>query len=443
MEQPVDSGLLSGPLRPAVLRVALPAAAFQLLIFLNNFVDYQWVQMLGKEAAAGQTAGWTAFWMLASMGQIFSTGITAVVARRVGEGDHVAALHSASHGLRGALLGSLLVGAFAYFALPGLVVGNTASEKAAGYTTDYLHVVGAGVPFLFLFYGTEGGFKGRGDMRTPLRAVATALALNMVLDPLLIHVAGLEVLGAGLATIIAFAVTGLLLVWTGRRRKWLAIGVKGLDLALIRRVVRIGTPLSVHGIAFSAVYIVIVTEVNRAGGDAGTAALGLGIRVEGFAYMVGVGFAAAAAAVVGQNLGAGQVGRAHAGAWTATRTGLWISGTYGLLMLIAPRGLVAVLSPDDPVVTAYAMDYLAFCSAAVYFTVAETILEGAFSGAGDTLPPMLLGIPLTVVRVPAAVAVGPIWGVGGIFWVLTITAALRGVILAFWFARGNWAQAKA
>jgi putative MATE family efflux protein len=404
MEQQVDSGLLHGPL---------------------------------------QTAGWTAFWMLASMGQIFSIGITAVVARRVGEGKPGDALHAASHGLRGAVLASLLVGTVSYLALPGLVVGNAASSKAAGYTTDYLQVVSAGVPFLFLFYGTEGCFKGRGDMRTPLRAVAIALALNMVLDPLLIHVAGLEVLGAGLATIIAFAVTGVLLVLTGRRRSWLALGVKGLDLALVRRVVRIGTPLSVHGIAFSAVYISIVTEVNRAGGDAGTAALGLGIRVEGFAYMVGVGFASAAAAVVGQNLGAGRVDRAHAGAWTATRMGLWISGTYGLLMLIAPRGLVEMLSPDDPVVTAYAMDYMAFCSAAVYFTVAETILEGAFSGAGDTLPPMLLGIPLTVVRVPLAMVVGPIWGVGGIFWVLTVTAALRGILLALWFARGKWVRAKA
>ena len=75
--------MLEGPLRRSVLKVALPAAGFQVLIFLNSFVDYQWVSALGEDAAAGQTAGWILFWMLLSVGQIFSTGITAVVARRV------------------------------------------------------------------------------------------------------------------------------------------------------------------------------------------------------------------------------------------------------------------------------------------------------------------------------------------------------------------------
>jgi len=104
MAGPVSNPSLAGPLRSSVWKIAWPAIAFQLLVFLNNFVDYQWVKELGEEAAAGQGAAWTTFWMLASLGQIFSTGATAVVARRVGEQRHDAARHAATHGMRGALL---------------------------------------------------------------------------------------------------------------------------------------------------------------------------------------------------------------------------------------------------------------------------------------------------------------------------------------------------
>ena len=94
--------MLEGPLRTSVWRIAWPSIAFQLLVFLNNFVDYQWVKELGEEAAAGQGAAWTTFWMMASLGQIFSTGATAVVARRVGERRYDAARHAGTQGLRGA-----------------------------------------------------------------------------------------------------------------------------------------------------------------------------------------------------------------------------------------------------------------------------------------------------------------------------------------------------
>ena len=168
--------MLEGPLRKSLWRIAWPSIAFQLLVFLNNFVDYQWVKELGEEAAAGQGAAWTTFWMLASLGQIFSTGATAVVARRVGEQRFDAARHAGTHGLRGALMASVVVGAAAWFAVPLLVSLYALSAGASHHAGDYLYTLSAGAPAFFFFYATEGVFKGHGDMRRPLRAVATALS---------------------------------------------------------------------------------------------------------------------------------------------------------------------------------------------------------------------------------------------------------------------------
>lgn len=437
-----DRILLEGPLRRGVLHVALPAVAFQILVFLNNVVDYLWVQILGEEAAAGQTQGWTLFWMLASVAQIFSTGTVAVVARRFGEGRRDEATHAASHAARGALLAGLLVGVAGWFAVPWVAGINESSAVATGYTIDYLRTLFAGAPVMFVFYAVEGTFKGRGDMRRPLFALGVALAINVVLDPILIHVAGLEVLGAALATVAAFTITGTVLFLSAWRRRWVDAR-PGLDLPLVARVLRIGAPVSIHGIIFSAVYVLVIREVTRAGGDAATAALGLGLRVEGFAFMLGVGVATAAAAVVGQNLGARQIRRAHAGAWTAVRLAVWGTGLWGLVLMVTPPGLVAWMSPG-PLAALFAVDYLRIVAISLGFTAVEIVLEGAFSGAGDTVPPMLLGIPMTVARVPAAMFANFMgWGVPGIFWALTVTSVIRGLLFAFWFARGNWVHAKA
>jgi putative MATE family efflux protein len=433
-----------GPLRRAVLRVALPATGFQLLVFLNNFVDYFWLQRLGDKAAAGQSQGWTVFWILTSLGQIFSTGVTAVVARRVGERRHDDATHAATHGLRGAIASAFLVAVLGWFLVPLVAHVSEASADAAKYTVDYLRTLCAGAPLIFLFYACEGTFKGRGDMQRPLRALGLALLLNLALDPLLIFTLRLEVTGAALATVIAFGVTGGLLLLSGVRRKWIVGGPGGLDRRIFLRVVKIGAPVSVHGIVFSLVYISIFRETNLAGGDAAASALGLGLRLEGVAYQTSVGLAAAAAAIVGQCLGARNARRANEGAWTAVRYGAWFGGLWGLLLLLLPEVWIRWLSSSD-VAALHATDYCRIVAVSVAFTAVEIVLEGAFSGAGDTRPALFLGLPLTVARIPAAMLLSRVFGMGvaGVFWALTWTSVLRGLAVAVWFARGRWTLARA
>jgi len=435
---------LAGPLRPALWSIAWPAIVTQLLVFLNNFVDYQWVALLGEEAAAGQGAAWTSFWMIMSLGQIFSTGVTAVVARRVGEGREEAARHAGTHGIRGAVAAALVVGVAGLFAAPALVSWYALSPTASGYAGDFLRTVCLGAPAFFFFHGVEGNFKGRGDTHRPLRAVATTLALNMVLDPLLIHVAGLRVMGAALATVIAFLLTALLLARNATRRGWIEWLAPGFDARLVARMVRIGLPVSMHGIIFSGVYVFIMRETSRAGGDAATAALSLGLRVEGVAYMTAVGFATAAATLVGQNLGARQVRRAHASAWLAVRLAVQVTSAWGLLMLVAPDFVVGWMSPGAAAAV-YAGEYFKIAAVAVGFMSIEIVLEGAFAGAGDTMPAIFLGLPFTVLRVPAAMLASRTfgWGVLGIFWALSLTSVVRGLLFAFWFARNKWTTAQA
>src|SRR5687768_16989658 len=95
------------------------------------------------------------------------------------------------------------------------------------------------------------------------------------------------------------------------------IGFTGASGRTIPTIARIGLPTAATGVIFSLIYV-LMTRTTTQFGTPALAALGIGHRVESWAYMVGVGFGAAAAAIVGQNLGAGQVKRAERSGWIAT-----------------------------------------------------------------------------------------------------------------------------
>jgi len=70
----------------------------------------------------------------------------------------------------------------------------------------------------------------------------------------------------------------------------------------------------------------------------------------------------------------------------------------------------------------------------------EIVLEGAFGGAGDTIPPMIVSVPGAIARIPLAylLCFTLDWGINGIWWTLTITSVVKAVVLAAWFKRGHW-----
>src|SRR5687768_7612852 len=95
------------------------------------------------------------------------------------------------------------------------------------------------------------------------------------------------------------------------------IGFTGASGRTIPTIARVGLPTAATGVIFSLIYVALTRTTTQFGTPA-LAALGIGHRVESWVYMVGVGFAAATAAIVGQNLGAGRPDRAARAGWLAT-----------------------------------------------------------------------------------------------------------------------------
>ena len=368
-----------------------------------------------------------------------------MVARRIGEGKPEEARRVACIGLSAAAVASVAAAVAGWMLAPKIAGFSSVSGEAAGYTQDYLRVIFLGAPIFFLMRGFEGVFRGHGDTMRPLRAGSVAMVLNLILNPILIIGLRLEVTGAAIATVASFGVTMVLLAraaWTRNLVCW----APALDLQLIGRIVRIGLPVSLYGIVFSTVYLFIFRYAAQAGGDAANTAIGHGLRMEAIVFMTSVGFSAAAAAAVGQNMGAGQIRRAHDAAWLCVRYAVIIAGVWGFALFLVPLEWIQFLVGAENVATAaYTKLFLQLVAASVTFTAAEIALEGAFAGAGNSLPPMLIGVPFTILRIPLAWFLWKPMGLGltGIYLAIAISSVIRGILIPLWFARGGWVRGKA
>jgi putative MATE family efflux protein len=273
-----------------------------------------------------------------------------------------------------------------------------------------------------------------------MRFSVVAVVANAALDPLLLFGAGpvpaLGVGGVALATLMlqALVIVGLwtVIVREGGLAKGLPNG------AGVRETLRIGLPSAVLGLGFSGVFVAL-TPVVAVFGRAPLAALPIGQRVEAIGYYVNAGFAAAAQTLVGQRLGAGRPDLARHVARRAVILAAWVTGPWSLAMVLGAPWFAQVFT-TDPEVAAAATAFLAIVGVSMLAQTVEVVLIGAFEGAGDTVPPMIVGLLWHGLRVPLAwMATRPLGlGVDSVWWVFTGCAFASAALLVVLFRRAAW-----
>lgn len=437
-------GLVVDPLPRTIARVALPAVASSLLMTLFTSVDAFWIgTRVGPAGLAAVSTAIFWIWLLISVAEMVNVGLTAVASRRYGEGRRAEAAGIAGD----ALLLSLALGALCAIAgLPILSRLFALMETPPDVTAlgvRYLGTYLMGAPLIFGFFAIDAAFRAAGDTRTPFLLLSASVAVTLVLDPVLIvgwgPIPGLGVAGAAMATISTRAVAFILgLTIVGRRG---VVRFRRPDWRGLVTVCRIGLPTAVTGVVFSLIYVVLTRTATQFGTPA-LAALGIGHRVESWLYMIAVGFGAATAAIVGQNLGAGRVDRAQRAGWISVGFCSLFGVIACVVELLWPRNFAAIFS-HDPQVIAEGAKYLRIAAFSQLGVCAEIVLEGALGGAGYTMLPMLTSTSFTAMRIPIAIWAAARFGSAGLWWTISLTALCRaGGMLAIWRG-GRWKRAAA
>ncbi len=438
------------PLTRAIFKLAWPPITFMVFLMIFNLIDIWWVGKLGAQALAGVSAASFIVWTLQSLATLVETGVNAMVARYVGAKNPELASRVVGQGLIMAFVLAIGFGVIGFYCQDmiyqymGLEIGVLHQARS------YMFYILIGMTTIFMTFAADAAFRGMGDTKTPLKIISAALILNLLLDPLLIFGVGpfprLEAGGASLATVFSHGLAVVISIFLLKRRQvhikinWRLS--KLFDFGLVWRITRIGAPIAFSGIMFSASYMLLTRVITRYGSEP-LAALGLGHRIEGMAYFAAVGFSVAAATLVGQNLGAGKPERAEKAAWL---TILYIS----ILMLAVSMGFfffgkwIVRFFINDPDVIAEGARYLKIIAMFEVFLGFEIVFEGAFGGAGNSLPPMLISVPMTWLRIPLAIVLAHTLGLGsvGIWWAIASTTGMKGLTMALWFRKGNWKTKK-
>jgi putative MATE family efflux protein len=426
-----------------VLRLAAPAVAMMACHFSFNLIDSIWVgRLIGPAAlAAVSTAGFYV-WVALSLGEMVEIGLTALAARRHGEGDPERAARAAAAAVAYAVVAGLVVSVAGWLLGGWMFQLMTVPPEVARLGRAYLSTWLLGGPLVFGFFAIEATFRAAGDTRTPFVMLGGSVLVSIVLDPLLIAGVGpfprLGVEGAALASVMVRSGGFLLGLGIALRRGLLRVAAP--DWGALPTIVRIGAPLSLSGVLLSVIYMWLTRFTSRFGTPA-LAALGVGHKMEGLGFIAISGFALAASALVGQNLGARQEGRAREAVRLTIGYCLAVTVTTALAFLIIPDRLVALFT-SDPQVIRDGVLYLRVIAFAQIGQSFELILEGALAGAGYTFWPQVASTSLTALRIPLAAWWSRPLGLLGIWLALSVTAIARGVAMVLFWNGGKWRAAK-
>jgi len=425
-----------------VLALALPVVAAMGLQSVYALVDLAYVRQLGEASVAGLSVSFQAFFLVLAMAKVVGTTLLARVSQLYGrqEVDEARCVFTRYSAVAAAIG---LVAAVMAFVSADTYVSTFASDPAAiseGLAYFKICALTFFIQLLLIAFGD--GLRASGDFVTPVKLMVGSIALNLVLDPLFIFGLGpipaMGIEGAALATVISQSMPLVLYVRRfvrppeGRDLCWVS---PGTDPTLMSELARKGLPAGLQFFLISAVLGIVMWKV-KPHGAAWTAAAGGGFRVIQQCFMPIVALGTATAAIVGQNLGAGNTARVRRAALGA----LGVASVYGLttsvLLYVGGRwaGLLFIKDPSWlPVAETY-FDYSAWLGACVALSLIPTF---ALQSAGRAILPASASVFRVVLLVVLVVGVPddqPQW----VFGLTTATAFLEGLLdagLLVWFLR--------
>ncbi|MFN2316625.1 MAG: MATE family efflux transporter, partial [Gemmatimonadales bacterium] len=217
------------------------------------------------------------------------------------------------------------------------------------------------------------------------------------------------------------------------------------DWTIIRQLFKFGLPAGFQGVAMNLAGVFLLRFIGSLPESAeAQAAYAVGYT-ELFSLITwtSVGLMGAAAAVAGQNLGAGKPERTAAAVQTASRLGLGIAATVGLMFVTIPRVLLGAFGMDDPAVVAIGVQLLGFLSVSGFFVSVALTYTGGLQGTGDTKGPLYISI-ISQIVVPIGIC-SVLQATRGLqatdIWTAIVLGHMtRALLSVVRFRRGKWRE---
>ena len=387
--------MLHGSIWDKIPRFALPVAATAILEQLFNASDIAVVGNFTGDArtvaVAAVGANSAIIGLVVNLFIGIALGANVVIAHAIGQGDRET-VHKAVHtSVVVALLGGVLVALLGELVAAPLLGLLNVPEDVFPLALLYLRIYLAGMPVILLYNFEAAIFRSVGETKIPLIALFSSGILNVALNLFFVAVLGMTVNGVAIATVISNAVSALLLYRRLRRTDMdIHLDPKALriDLAVFKRILRIGLPAGIQSAVFSVSNIIIQSAINSLG-TVVMAASSAAFNIEIITYDILNSFSQACTTFVGQNYGAGQIGRCKRTMLLCMAEGLVTLAAAIALILSFGKPLLSIFN-NDPEVVATGYIRLMMVTLSHTFSLLYEVMSGYLRGFGISLTPAIL-----------------------------------------------------
>lgn len=448
-----DRSIVEGPLVPAVWSIAWPTMLQNVISGLQGLVDHGMVgNYVGYTGNAAIGVSWQIYLVIVVFISSLFTGMSILVARFAGADEEEKVnrtIYQAFLTAMGLSLG--IMAPLGYVLAPSLLELVNAAPEVQAEALPYLRIMFVFSFGTLIFFLLGGALRSAGDARTPLRLGVVLTVLNIALNVILIRGLGpipaFGTAGAAMGTVIAsgvVAIYALFRLWYGG---WVVSfprdGGKGPDWRVIRSLFRFGLPTGIQGIAMNVGGVLLLAFIGSLTLSAEAQAAYAVSYTQLFSFIIwtSIGLMGAAAAVAGQNLGAGHAERATEAVHAAARIGLAFAVAIGVTFLFIPGQLLAIFGMEEPVVVELGTELLRFLSVSGLFVAVALTYTGGLQGTGDTKSPLYISvvsqivIPLGLCFAIQQFSTLDPWEI----WLAILLGHItRAVLSVFRFRQGHW-----
>ena len=404
-----DRSIVDGPLTAAVWRLAWPTMLVNIISGLQSLVDQVLVgHIIGYTGnAAIGVANQIFIAVFIFIGSIF-TGMSVLVSRFAGAGDRDTVDRTVYQAFITAVgMAVLVMAPLGYFLGPALLDLVHASPEVQVQALPFLRIMFVTSVGMLIFFMLSGALRSAGDARTPMVMGFVLTGLNVAFNVVLIRGLGpipsLGTAGAAIGTALASGLVAAYAVFRLWRGGWVVRFPHrhgfAPDWEIIRALFRFGLPAGFQGIVMNIGGVFLLSFVGSLAESAPAQAAYSVAYTQLFSFVTwtSIGLMGAAAAVAGQNLGAGRPDRTAAAVHVAARIGVGVAICVGILFLWIPRQLLAIFGLQEPAVVSIATGLLRVLSLSGVFIAAALTYTGGLQGTGDTKSPLYISIASQVV----------------------------------------------
>jgi len=399
-----DRSIVEGPLQRAVWKIAWPSMLTNVIGGLQGMVDHVLVgNLVGYKANAAIGVSWQIFIVVIVFISSLFTGMSVLVARFAGAGDEEKVNRTVYQAFLTAIFITLgIMAPIGYFVSPGLLNLVNAAPDVKAEALPFLRVMFVFSFGMMVFFMFSTALRSAGDARTPMMLGISMTVLNLFLNIILIRGLGpipaFGTKGAAMGTCIAsglIAIFALSRLWTGR---WVISiprgGGYGPNWPIIKSIFKFGLPTGIQGIAMNVGGVFMLAFIGSLAQSAAAQGAFAVSYTELFSLVTwtSVGLMGAAAAVAGQNLGAGKPERADAAVHVAARFGFAGAAFLGIFYFFFPRQLLAIFGMHDPEVVQLGVELLRVLSVSGLLIAVALTYTGGLQGTGDTRSPLYISI---------------------------------------------------